>query len=49
MPGPMGDAAIPVEFSIPSDAYESNQTISGRQGALDFARAGRRSGREFFG
>jgi len=23
MPGPMGDAAIPVEFSIPSDAYES--------------------------
>ncbi len=24
MPGPMGDAAIPVEFSIPSDAYESN-------------------------
>ncbi len=23
-PGPMGDAAIPVEFSIPSDAYESN-------------------------
>ena len=22
-PGPMGDAAIPVEFSIPSDAYES--------------------------
>ena len=25
MPGPMGDAAIPVEFSIPSDAYESCQ------------------------
>jgi len=24
MPGPMGDATIPVEFSIPSDAYESN-------------------------
>lgn len=24
MPGPMGDAMIPVEFSIPSDAYESN-------------------------
>src|SRR5208282_2903509 len=24
MPGPMGDAAIPVEFSVPSDAYESN-------------------------
>jgi hypothetical protein len=24
LPGPMGDAAIPVEFSIPSDAYESN-------------------------
>jgi len=24
MPGPMGDAVIPVEFSIPSDAYESN-------------------------
>ena len=24
MPGPKGDAAIPVEFSIPSDAYESN-------------------------
>lgn len=23
MPGPMGDATIPVEFSIPSDAYES--------------------------
>jgi len=23
-PGPMGDAVIPVEFSIPSDAYESN-------------------------
>jgi hypothetical protein len=23
-PGPMGDALIPVEFSIPSDAYESN-------------------------
>jgi len=23
MPGPMGDAAIPVEFGIPSDAYES--------------------------
>ncbi|MGD0414878.1 MAG: HEAT repeat domain-containing protein [Terriglobales bacterium] len=23
-PGPMGDAAIPVEFGIPSDAYESN-------------------------
>ncbi|MGB9237145.1 MAG: HEAT repeat domain-containing protein [Terriglobales bacterium] len=23
-PGPMGDAAIPVEFSIPSDGYESN-------------------------
>lgn len=25
MPGPMGDAAIPVEFRIPSDAYESCQ------------------------
>jgi hypothetical protein len=25
MPGPMGDAIIPVDFSIPSDAYESNQ------------------------
>jgi hypothetical protein len=24
VPGPMGDATIPVEFSIPSDAYESN-------------------------
>lgn len=24
MPGPGGDAAIPVEFSIPGDAYESN-------------------------
>ena len=24
MSGPVGDAAIPVEFSIPSDAYESN-------------------------
>ncbi len=24
MPGPMGDATIPVEFTIPSDAYESN-------------------------
>src|SRR5208282_2296093 len=24
LPGPMGDAVIPVEFSIPSDAYESN-------------------------
>lgn len=24
MPGPMGDATIPVDFSIPSDAYESN-------------------------
>jgi hypothetical protein len=24
MPGPTGDAAIPVEFSVPSDAYESN-------------------------
>ncbi|MGB8914873.1 MAG: HEAT repeat domain-containing protein [Candidatus Sulfotelmatobacter sp.] len=24
MPGPMGDATIPVEFNIPSDAYESN-------------------------
>src|SRR5208337_2523956 len=23
-PGPMGDAVIPVDFSIPSDAYESN-------------------------
>jgi HEAT repeats len=23
-PGPMGDAVIPVEFGIPSDAYESN-------------------------
>ena len=23
-PGPMGDATIPVDFSIPSDAYESN-------------------------
>jgi hypothetical protein len=23
-PGPMGDATIPVEFSIPADAYESN-------------------------
>ena len=23
-PGPMGDAAIPVEFTIPSDAYETN-------------------------
>jgi hypothetical protein len=23
-PGPMGDAVIPVEFTIPSDAYESN-------------------------
>jgi HEAT repeats len=23
-PGPMGDAAIPVDFSIPSDAYETN-------------------------
>jgi len=23
-PSPMGDAAIPVEFSVPSDAYESN-------------------------
>ena len=23
-PGPMGDAVIPLEFSIPSDAYESN-------------------------
>jgi hypothetical protein len=23
-PGPMGDALIPVEFTIPSDAYESN-------------------------
>ncbi len=23
-PGPMGDAAIPVDFSIPGDAYESN-------------------------
>jgi len=23
-PGPMGNAAIPVDFSIPSDAYESN-------------------------
>ncbi len=25
MPGPMGDATIPVDFTIPSDAYESNQ------------------------
>jgi hypothetical protein len=24
-PGPMGDAIIPVEFGVPSDAYESNQ------------------------
>jgi hypothetical protein len=24
MPSPMGDASIPVEFGIPSDAYESN-------------------------
>jgi|SRR5215469_4804325 len=24
MPGPMGDAAIPVDFTIPSDAYETN-------------------------
>ena len=24
MPGPMGDAAIPVDFIIPSDAYETN-------------------------
>jgi hypothetical protein len=23
-PGPMGDATIPVEFTVPSDAYESN-------------------------
>ncbi len=23
-PGPMGDATIPVDFSVPSDAYESN-------------------------
>jgi hypothetical protein len=24
-PGPMGDAAIPVDFTIPSDAYETNR------------------------
>ena len=24
-PGPMGDAAIPVDFAIPSDAYETNR------------------------
>jgi hypothetical protein len=24
MPGPMGDAAIPVDFTIPTDAYETN-------------------------
>ena len=24
VPGPLGDAVIPVDFSIPSDAYESN-------------------------
>ena len=28
MPGPMGDATIPVDFTIPTDAYESNQDQS---------------------
>jgi len=30
-PGPMGDAAIPVDFTIPSDAYESNHDQSSDQ------------------
>jgi hypothetical protein len=27
MPGPMGDAAIPVNFVVPSDAYETNHDL----------------------
>src|SRR5208282_3219400 len=30
-PGPMGDALIPVDFAIPSDAYESNHDQPGDQ------------------
>ena len=49
MPGPMGDAVIPVEFSIPSDAYESNHDDPNDQVLwLLHAQAGR-SRRELYG